>query len=387
MVFRPQRLAERLIEGGYQREFCPPLSFLTLGILCGFALMHDVWTISAGSLSRLGESPAGWVGWITQSLVDEFSSLSLSTIVMRTLPTVIVVVLVGWLAGRCVVGTTRETKRAADALAAAICLVIGFKLFLRLAQGLWHLANVRLSAIGGDLFGPGFDGFMGAITWAYLGMMVYVLLFAGTIFLAAVVRRVARPLLRPSPLAVALAWGLATGLFLGTFIVPSAVWNIWRLERIVADDHLLKVLPLTSARLEFQDQGHAYVSANLLVRNEADKQVLMALPREIPLGSDHSPLECQYESEAILDGTLMLDPAMARVVRVTWRVDQAGWRDLAEAGSVPLIVQLGSVDDVLAEQVQTCSLQVALDPTAIRNTPGWAERIAAEGAGSESVVR
>ncbi len=359
MMFRPRRLAEQLASEEFQKPFCPPLAFLTLGILCGFALLQNVWTLSPGSIERLSESESGWVIWIAQSMVDEFRGLSLSTIIVRTMPTVLITVLLAAVAAGLLAGRTHAKQ-----LASAICLVIGFRLFLRMGQGLWHLANVRFSESGSESIPASeqFESIMRVITWAYLAAMVYILFFAGVRFLTAVMQHTNRAWLRTWPVAATSAWGVSALLFLGTFIAPTSVWNVHQMEQIDAHNYLLKVYPLGGAMLDFSDEKHFYLAANLLIRNESERQVLVALPRQILIGQVDEPVDCHYESEPMLDGTCLMDAGAARVVRATWRLTQSHLTSIMQESAVPLVFQLGSVDDVMKADVQTSTMQIAVDP-------------------------
>ncbi len=359
MLFRPRRLAQQLASEDYQQTFCPPLAFLALGILCGFALLQNVWTISAGSVDRLVESESGWVNWIAQSLVDEFRGLSLSTIVVRTMPTVVLTVLLAAGAARLL-----AVKAQARMLASAICLVIGFKLFLRMGQGLWHLANVQFSVAGPEMFTANgqFESIMRVITWTYLGVMVYILFFAGVRFLTAVMQQSNRSWLRTWPVAGTAAWGVSALLFLVTFIAPTGIWNYRQLQQVDSNTHLLKVVPLGGAKLDFSDEKYFYLSAKLLIRNETDRQLLVALPQQILINEVDDPVDCQYESEPMLDGNCLLDAGAAKVVRATWRLSQPHLASISKESAVPLVFQLGSVDDVMNANVQTSTMQIAVDP-------------------------
>ena len=359
MLFRPVALSDRLVQPDFAKTFCPPLAFLVLGILCGFAVMHDVWTLSPESVARLGESETGWVAWIAQTLIDDLSGLSLSMLIVRTLPTALVTVLVAFFASRCL--AARENS---SALAAAICLVIGFKLLLRFGQALWQLALVWFSKMGPSVLPATvkFELVMQVAMYTYFAAIAYIFFFAGTRFLAAIMRRHNRGWLSAWPASLGIAGGVSSLLFLGTYIAPQTAWNVVQAQHIDEDVCLLKAVPLGPARLDFRDGNQVFLTSTVLLRNETDRQVLLALPRQITVGEVAEPIECQYESDSMLDGTCLLDRGSARVVRATWRLKQPHMAVVAQESSVPLIIQLGSVDDVMREQVQSSTLPIALDP-------------------------
>ncbi len=359
MAFRPGALADRVARPDSAQTFCPPLAFLALGILCGFAVMHDVWILSAETVTRLGESETGWVAWIAQTLIDDLSALSLSTVVVRTLPTAIATVLAAWWASWCL--ANRDSR---SALASAICVVIGFKLFLRFVQGLAQLALVWFSKMGPSILPETlkFELVLQVMTYIYLAAIAYIFFFAGTRFLAAVMRRDNRSWLKAWPVSMGIAGGVSSLLFLGTYIAPQTAWNVVQVRHIEEDLCLLKAIPLGPARLDFRDAEHVFLTSNVLIRNETDRQVLIALPQQIALGEGDEPIECHYEAEPMLDGTCLLDARSAQVVRATWRLNHSHLAAVVRASAVPLLIQLGSVDDVMREQVQTSSLQIAVDP-------------------------
>lgn len=359
LLFRPVVLADRFAEPDFAKSFCPPLAFLVVGILCGCAVMHDLWTLSAETITRLAESQTGWVAWMGQMLIDDLAGLSLSTVIVRTLPAAVVTVLIASCAGHCLAARERRT-----AFAAAICLVMGFKLFLRFGQGLIQLALVWFSKMGPDFLPSSwpFETILQVAMYAYFAVIGYIFFFAGTRFLAKVLRQCNQGWLGAWPTSFGVAGVLSSLLFLGTFVAPHIAQNAVEVQHLEDDLCLLKAVPLGPARLDFRDGDAMYLATSVLLRNETDRQVLVALPRQIALENVALPIECHYESERILDGTCLLDPHTARVVRATWRIESDHHPDIASQLSVPLVIQLGSVDDVMRDQIQSSTLQVALEP-------------------------
>lgn len=356
-VLRPVQLAERVVQPDFGKTFCPPLAFLVLGIIGGFAVMHDVWILSEESVSRMSESELGWAAWIAQSLFDDLSKISLSSLIMRTLPTALVTVIAAACLGRWLGG-----RSGGPMLATAACLVIGFKLYLRFAQGIANLALVWFAKMGSGIVPASWDFavVMQAVMYLYFAAIAYIFLFAGVRFLAAVMQLNNRRGLQNWPVSMGLATAVSSCIFVGTFVAPSSIWNAYQLPQI-QNLCLLKALPLSPARLEFQDGDDWYLTTTVLMRNETDRQILVALPRQIDCGGEMQPIECHYEGEPILEGACLLEAGASRIVRATWRLNLDHRIAVVTHGAIPLLIQLGFVNDVMSAEIQSCSIDVALD--------------------------
>ena len=362
MTFRPWKFAQRVRQPDATFAFGYPITFLVLGILVGFTLLTDVWTVSESTRQLFNGSEMGWINALVQTFVNEIQSMNASEFVLRTLPAALITLAlaaaIGWFCG-----DFKQNFRSP--LVSAICLVLGYKLFLRFIQAIWQITNVWLSESGSlEWLGAGrLQKLLQGMWIAYFLFMAYIILWAGLPMMVAVLRQTFQNRwLRAWPASTCLAVLLSGGLFVGIYMAPLVVWNSFQIAKLSRDNHLIEVVPISNAELRFVAGDATYLSAQALVRSNASEPVVLALPSQWQWLETTTPVEFHVESEGEFDEATIIQPGDSLIVRGVWKLQPEHVAQALQQASIPLAIQLGTVDQFMVHQVQSTSLQIKTGP-------------------------